>query len=260
MTMLRPLLVKSISSAFQSEGLICVAATAGFQVELGALNCPLPLYGTLRSPVLYGILASRNGEALMPHKIKPPLYSIWQGMKARCTNSNSPQWKDYGGRGISVCKEWKDSYAAFARDMGERPTGCILDRINNDGNYEPSNCRWATHKESQRNRRNTAFIDIGGKRYILAALAEEYGIKSDTIKARATKGLPFHQVIAQEWEMNIVGLAHGGEANGKRLKALTHCKHGHKFTQANTYIWIKGDKHYRQCRACHAERERNRIK
>lgn len=80
-------------------------------------------------------------------------FYTWQNMIQRCTNPNLRDWKDYGGRGIMVCARWLASFENFLADMGERPLGLWLDRKDNDGNYEPDNCRWITPKESAANRR-----------------------------------------------------------------------------------------------------------
>lgn len=82
---------------------------------------------------------------------KSPIYRSWSGMKDRCQNPNNPEFGRYGGRGITVCERWVQ-FSDFLTDMSPRPKGKWLDRINNDGNYEPGNCRWVTPKESQQNK------------------------------------------------------------------------------------------------------------
>lgn len=81
-----------------------------------------------------------------------PTYNSWRSMHSRCLNNNNPDYAEYGGRGVGICEKWKE-FESFLADMGTRPQGMSLDRKDNDGNYEPSNCKWSTAKEQANNRR-----------------------------------------------------------------------------------------------------------
>lgn len=98
-----------------------------------------------------------RAELLTSHGMyKSPEYTAWYSLIQRCTNQNNPRYPSYGGRGIEVCERWQNSFIDFYDDMGPRPSkNHSIDRINNDGNYEPSNCRWTTRKVQQNNRRNS---------------------------------------------------------------------------------------------------------
>lgn len=114
-----------------------------------------------------------------------PEYKSWSKMRQRCNDPNNNRYYRYGARGIKVCKRWQDSFGAFYEDLGPKPPGCSVDRIDNDGDYEPSNCRWATVNEQSKNRSTTV----------------KY--KGECMKDWATKlGVPYH---AFAWRVKKYG-------------------------------------------------------
>jgi hypothetical protein len=118
-----------------------------------------------------------------------PLYDRWAGMIARCENPNSSGWHNYGGRGITVCPRWRESFQAFYDDMAAGFREALtLDRINVNGNYEPSNCRWATPYEQARNTRKNRHMTWNGKTLTLGEWASLVGIHPTTISGRLAAG------------------------------------------------------------------------
>ena len=143
---------------------------------------------------------------------KPSLtYRSWQNMKTRCLNPNHPRFKNWGGRGIKVCERWMD-FTNFLADMGEKPEGLTLDRINNDGNYEPGNCRWATRKQQVQNRRDQKnqklFIATKQEEVVISnnqhEFARRYGLDQSRIaaclngRAKSHKGWTFKRLTDTE--------------------------------------------------------------
>lgn len=108
---------------------------------------------------------------------KSRTYICWQSAKNRAFNVNGTDYQRYGGRGITMCQEWKDSFLTFLKDMGHVPDGYTLERIDNDGNYEPSNCKWANRKEQSNNTARNRYITYNDKTQTLAQWADEYGIE-----------------------------------------------------------------------------------
>lgn len=113
-------------------------------------------------------------------------YRVWRSMKNRCHDPNNQQYKNYGGRGISVCERWH-SFENFLSDMGNRPGGAEIDRKDNFGNYEPGNCRWTTKKVNNRNRRDNHILEFNGEKKCIAEWAEKTGIGWHTIYYRIYK-------------------------------------------------------------------------
>lgn len=123
----------------------------------------------------------------------PNEYGVWVGLRERCNNEKHPAFARYGGRGVTVCERW-NSFEFFRQDMGARPSmDHSIDRINGDGNYEPSNCRWATRLEQGRNRIGVYWLEINGVRRALAEWCEIYGRHPNTVKRR-------HFVSGLSWE------------------------------------------------------------
>lgn len=126
-------------------------------------------------------------------------HRIWSGMIRRCEDSRDPAYKDYGGRGIRVCARWRQSFAAFLKDMGRRPSKLhSLDRYpNKNGDYEPSNCRWATSKQQARNTRRNRMITFQGQTLCLSEWAERMGVRTAALHQRLAAGWDIGRAITE---------------------------------------------------------------
>ncbi len=122
-------------------------------------------------------------------------YKTWTWMKSRCLNPNNKRYKDYGGRGITICKEWREDFLNFYNDMGEKPMGFELDRIDNSQGYNKKNCRWIDGRTNNRNKRNINRVTINGETKLLVDWSEETGINLSTIKSRYYRGMRGEDLI-----------------------------------------------------------------
>jgi hypothetical protein len=133
-------------------------------------------------------------------KRKTPEWESWKHAKQRCYNQKQKHFKDYGGRGIRMCEEWKNDFEAFLRYIGPCPPGMTLDRYpNNDGHYEPGNVRWATNSQQQMNKRPRSSIrkfTFNGETLSVRQWAKRFGINRSTINARLRNGWSVAKVLA----------------------------------------------------------------
>lgn len=147
-------------------------------------------------------------------------------MIQRCEDKALRWYHRYGGRGISVCPEWRHSYATFLRDMGRRPSrDHSLDRIDPDKGYSAANCRWATETEQQRNRANSVYVEWRGEMVHVNELSERTGVNVRTIKARMKRGVSGDDLVAPAWKCPVgrqfdVDVTYRGEV----VKVTALCK------------------------------------
>lgn len=150
-----------------------------------------------------------------------PEYVIWTHMKARCFDESDKSYQRYGGRGITVCQRWVNDFPAFYADMGDRPSPLhSIERKNNEGNYEPGNCRWATATEQARNRRSSVLVEHNGQVKTVAEWAEIHGIKPGVLGQRLRReGMDIGRALkAHAWKLTLdqVSDIKQRRANGER--------------------------------------------
>lgn len=126
-----------------------------------------------------------------------PEYTAWVNMRGRCLNPNNAGYKNYGGRGIMVCTRWK-AFTAFYADMGPRLLPSLtIDRINNDGDYEPGNCRWATQKQQRRNARSNHHLTFHGETMCMSEWEERLGMNPSVLSSRIRRGWNVERALTE---------------------------------------------------------------
>jgi hypothetical protein len=121
-------------------------------------------------------------------KTRHPLFHVWRMMLRRCSDPKDPAYPYYGGRGITVCQRWRDSFDAFCDDIGPRPLNHTVDRKDNDGPYTPGNCKWSTKREQVLNSSRVHLLTFAGKTMTLTAWAQETGLSLPTLSGRLRRG------------------------------------------------------------------------
>lgn len=145
--------------------------------------------GCIKSSVL-GIATTTHGKS------KTRMFKIWVGIKKRCYNENSKSYKWYGGKGVRVCKSWLEGFQNFYNDMIDGYSDTLtLERENPNGDYEKSNCKWATYTEQARNKTNSVYYEVNGERKTLAEWSEITGVNSSTISNRIKVGWPSDRIF-----------------------------------------------------------------
>ena len=128
-------------------------------------------------------------EACTTHGLtRTGIYNVWMGMRDRCHNPNNASYDRYGGRGIEVDERWFHSFEEFYKDMGPRPDGMTIERIDNNGNYEPGNCRWASRREQANNTRRNRFVETPLGRLTIAQLSRATGMTIEGLRYRMRQG------------------------------------------------------------------------
>ena len=170
-------------SCGETKAVVAFALTGGTTISCGCV-------------VREGLRRNRGPMRTVIAKPQTITYQSWHGMIQRCVNPRSTGYRYYGGRGITVCPRWRESFAAFLEDVGERPSrGHSIDRIDVNGHYEPANCRWATAVTQMRNTSRNRLLTMNGETMPLSAWAERVGVSASTLWNRSADGWSDERVL-----------------------------------------------------------------
>lgn len=174
-----------------------------------------------------------------------PEYDTWCGMKTRCYNPNYREYHLYGGRGITICPEWKESYVQFLRDVGRRPSPeHTLDRINRNGNYEPGNCHWASKREQSLNRSNTFLIAAFDETQCATDWSRDprCNVSLAQLRLRIKNGMPPEEAITKPSQMS--------RFRSETHKQCSHCQQIKPRSEFNIHRPNAREKHKAICKTC----------
>ena len=191
---------KAPSANGQSRyNVICDCGNTGVAYRSGLLRGTSTSCGCFRSEFHVKRLTTHNGS-------RSSLYKLWRGLLKRCYDEKYENFHNYGGRGITVSERWRTSFENFSNDMGSPPKGFSLDRINVNGPYSRENCRWASAKEQQRNKRNNELHLFRGRMVTIPEAMEIAGCQlwTTTVRNRIRKGIPIEQALAEPSNSKVV--------------------------------------------------------
>ena len=161
--------------------------------------------GCYHDTILTAGLRTKHGMA------RTPTYECWKGMKQRCYQPSAASYKSHGARGITVCDRWRNSFELFLEDMGTRPDGLTLDRIDNNGNYEPANCKWSTPKEQGNNKRNNKFYTVAEVTKNLEGWTQSTGLTRQALSWRLSAGMTMEQAINWTRDRHTIKMLYKGD-------------------------------------------------
>lgn len=165
-------------------GATCIKSSGNLRQGIKSCSTRCGISRSNRKRAKHGLARSKEWRA-------------WCAAKQRCHNPKNPQYENYGGRGITMCKKWRGSFAAFIDHIGLAPSGKhTLDRINNDKGYEPGNVRWVTATEQLNNTRRNRYVFLGDRKLGLGAAAKEFGLTYACVNARVRRGLTGWDVVS----------------------------------------------------------------
>jgi hypothetical protein len=182
------------SGQIQSRSLcLCDCGTTKI-IRNGDLN-----HGTVRSCGCFRVDSSRSRattHGYTSYGDKSSEYQTWEQIKRKCHSPTHERYKDYGGRGITVCKRWRESFECFIADMGQRPKGMSIERKDNNAGYCPENCCWATRTQQARNQRSNRIVTLRGVTGCFAFICEHFGLNQNTVRARLHHGWTLDRALS----------------------------------------------------------------
>lgn len=170
--------------------------------------------------------------------------STWYNILQRCTNPKSPSWKNYGGRGITICDRWRNSYANFFADMGPRPAGMSIERKDRDGHYEPNNCHWASAAEQSRNTRRNKRITFQGETLCLKDWAARLDVRYNTLVLRLLRGWSVERMMTTPFLKEGFRLSEIEHGTAREYRHGCRCEPCIKAQRAY-YQWVDSRRKYK---------------